>query len=159
MKKETIRNLIRWMAQRHDIELDRIRVGSNQKRRYGSAHWRWYFDGREEFSISISNYTTDIEGEDGWNTHRKINILGTIVHEFAHLTLYSSGVRNACHGSAFRKEMHKLIVEDWSALVAMYNLLEGDSLSDDFELLKSKTVDRSFDPSVLDSFCVSPEEI
>jgi len=159
MKSETIRNLVRWMAQRHNVELDRIRVGNNQKLRYGSAHWRSYWDGSEELTISISNYNTDVDGEDGWNTHRKINILGTIVHEFTHLILYRDGIRNDGHGRRFKTMMHSLIADDWRELIAMYNLLEGDNLSSDLKLLKSKTVDRSFDPSVLDSFCVSPEEI
>lgn len=159
MDKEVIRNLCVWMATRHEIELREkrgIRVGSNQSTRYGSATRRGggilgsMLGAEEELSVSISTYNTDT-GSEHWNTINKIIILDTIVHEFAHLSLFKEGY-SASHSSIFLRRYHKMLAEDWEELVAMYNLLAADDMSSSLELLVSSNNDRYFDERIFCKF-------
>lgn len=135
MNKDVIKSLCKWMAMRHDINIDRIRVGSNQRTRHGSASMRTdIFTGEvKKLNVSISSYSTNSNSE-FWNTHNKIAVLSTIVHEFAHLNLFKEG-RNVGHGETWKNTYHKMLADDWKELIQMYNILSGDSLSSDFSLL------------------------
>lgn len=149
MKDSTVRRLIEWQATRQTIDLDRIRIGHNQKQRYGSATAYNLARDNERFTISVSNYVTDSDNEE-WNTIRKVNILDTILHEFAHLVLFSNG-HGAGHGERFIQTYHGLLASEWQKTVQMYNLLEGDCLSDDWSILKENNRDSMFDSGLLDS--------
>lgn len=135
MDKEVIRNLVRWMAQRHNIELDRIRIGSNQKTRYGSASMRQHLLKQEPdaLHISISTYNTNGSSE-YWNENNKIEILSTIVHEFAHLYFMKDGL-NPGHSSIWVNKYHEMLAKDWKELVAMYNILAVDNLDDSWDTM------------------------
>ena len=95
--------------------------------------------------VSISNYRTD-SGSEFWNSVNKAQILETIVHEFAHLILFSRDVP-AGHGRRFRNILYELLCADWKELVAMYNLLEGDNMSDSLIDLLNWCTDKSLKQS------------
>lgn len=144
MDKEVIRNLCRWMALRHNLELASIRVGSDQVTRLGSATVRKdIFTGDvEKLSVSISAYNTKTSSE-YWNNYSKIKILDTIVHEFAHLALFDKGYNDG-HGRMFSEKYHQFLKDDWKELVQIYNLLSTDSLNDSWEVLIKHNEDSYF---------------
>lgn len=150
MEKETIRTLCLWLSRRHDIPIDRIRIGSNQKTKMGSVTAYSEFGGTEynKLTLSISTYNTSGDSE-YWNRRTKISILSTIVHEFSHLKLFDANI-DAGHGRAFVRTFHELLVNDWKELVAMYNLLACDNLSDDWEIFAELSGDRYFDLKILE---------
>ena len=153
MDKEVIRNLCRWMANRYNIELDTIRIGSNQKTRLGSAnaHRTWFATEPEKLTVSISTYGTNGSSE-YWNTNTKVSILNTIVHEFAHLYFLKDG-HNYGHSSVWSKKYHEMLASDWKELVGMYNLLAVDTLDSSFETLITHMMDRRyFVSSLFESF-------
>lgn len=145
MNKEVVRNLCRFMALRHDTDIKRIRVGSSQKTRQGSATmYKSFMTGEvTKLNVSISTYNTNT-GTEYWDTHNKISILDTIVHEFAHLEDYKDGW-NSNHGEAWKQIYHDFLFTDWKDIVANYNLLAVDNLSSSWELLVQHNNDQYFD--------------
>lgn len=159
MHKEIIRNLCRWMAHKHGVELSSIRVGDNQETRLGSATVRRDFltGDIDKLSISVSTYNTDT-GSEYWDIVSKVKILDTIVHEFAHLALFNSG-HDAGHGRIFRDKYHEFLKEDWKELVQMYNLLAVDTLNDSWETLIKFNTSSYFDHKYLENILGNDIEI
>ena len=139
MDKEVVRNLCRWMSHRHDIELGHIRVGKNQKTTRGSA--TLYYDNRQT-NISISTYVTN-SGDEYWDTHRKVGILNTIIHEFTHLYFHKNKIITR-HGKVWVDKYYHFLLEDWKDLVEMYNLLAADVLSSEWKIMLKHNDSRYF---------------
>lgn len=101
-------------------------------------------------NISISTYNTNTGTS--WDDIRKIQILGTIVHEFAHLVLYKDGLSYHGHGNSWINKFHEMLANDWQELVSVYNLLAVDNLSNDWEFMIEKYDSQYFSKSLLLSF-------
>ena len=149
MDKEVVRNLVRWMANELDIELDYIRIGRNQRTRLGSASVRRDFltGSVERLRISISSYNTN-SGNEYWDNYNKVAVLNTIIHEFAHLVDYKRGWSSG-HGSFWRNKYHELLSERWEELVRMYNLLGADDMPESWEFLIKYCDSQYFDQDLL----------
>lgn len=126
------------MASRHNIDLERVRVGESQKTRYGSMSRNGM-----RYRVSISNYPDDTKSI-ATNRRNRIRVLETIVHEFAHIVLFSRGDTKAKHGERFVEALHDLMVSDWKEIVKIYNFLAQDNLSDDIDLVGSLADDQCF---------------
>jgi len=121
------------MATRYNAQMDKVRVGSNQTSRYGSMSM-----GKNGFRISVSTYRTDYPENtpsENANLQNKIKILETIVHEFAHITLYQEGKFDVHHGPTFTERLNRMLVKDWKELVKIYNFIEQDNLTDNINFV------------------------
>lgn len=140
MNKEQIRSLIQWMDARHNTKLASIRIGSNQVRRRGSVTHYHYID---DINMSVSAYE---EGEGG--SYMEIvnsGIIITILHEFAHAILMREGFPYHGHGRRWVNKFSQLILDDYKELVAMYNLIAQDTLSDCFGFMLFAMEERNRD--------------
>lgn len=117
MKDETVRKLVNAVGVRHGFEIGRVQVFEGKRNLLGKATKTANLG----LSITIANR------KESNNLANAINVLDTIIHEFAHIFLISQGVSNG-HNEEWESVYFGYLLDDYKALVELYNFLEGEDL-------------------------------